>query len=210
VYPARASHDELAVQTSEIYAQALKNIPRSALPDAARRFVSDPRRFRPRPWVDSFLRGLRDLGIAPVIISGAPAEVLAAWVTPRKDFIAACFGLDAPNATSAALPNEFLPVLAGTDNPATTEGKRKLVEQIRRMRRRVVLALGDSASDVALWEAADNRIYVGTVMRPESPAASSLILDVPNEVTVSTLIDWVHTRIGPWDAAIPWDDIRAE
>src|SRR6185437_7849288 len=78
-YPARASHDELAVQTSELYAQALQNIPRSTLNDAARRFVADPRRFRPRPWTDSFLRGLRDLGIAPVIISGAPAEVLAAW-----------------------------------------------------------------------------------------------------------------------------------
>jgi hypothetical protein len=80
-YPARASHDELAVQTSEIYAQALGN-------------------------------------------------------------------------TSAALPNEFLPVLAGTGNPATTEGKRKLVEQIKRMKRRVVLAVGDSASDMALWDAA--------------------------------------------------------
>jgi phosphoserine phosphatase len=202
-YPARASHDELAVQTSEMYAQAISNMPRSALLDAARRFVSDPRRFRPRPWTDSFLRGLRDLGIAPVIISGAPAEVLAAWVTPRKDFIAACFGLDAPNAASAALSNEFIPILAGTGNPATTEGKRKLVDQIRRMKRRVVLAVGDSASDIALWEAADNRIYVGTVMRPEFSAPSALILDAPNEITASALTDWVLTRIGPWDAAAP-------
>jgi phosphoserine phosphatase len=204
-YPAKASHDELAVQTSEVYAQALGNMPRSALHDAARRFVSDPRRFRPYPWVDSFLRGLRDLGIASVIISGAPAEVLAAWVTPRKDFVAACFGLDAPNAASAALPNEFLPVLAGTGNPATTEGKRKLVEQVRRMKRRVVLALGDSASDIALWEAADNRIYVGTAMRPESSTSSAFILDTPSEIAVSTLTDWVLAVVGSWDAAALWD-----
>ena len=200
-YPAKASHDELAVQTSELYFQAIRNMPRSVLLDAARRFVSDPRRFRPYPWTDPFLRGLRDLGIAPVIISGAPAEVLAAWVTPRSDYVAACFGLDAPNATSAALPNDFLPVLAGTSNPATTDGKRKIVEQIKRMRRRVVLGLGDSASDVALWEAAENRIYVGAVMRPESSALSALILDAPDEATAPMLMDWVLARISPWDTA---------
>jgi phosphoserine phosphatase len=203
-YPAKASHDELALQTSEVYAQAIGNMPRSAILDAARRFVSDPRRFRPYPWTDSFLRGLHDLGIAPVIISGAPAEVLAAWVAPRKDVVAACFGLDAPNAASAALSNDFLPVIAGTGNPATTEGKKKLVEQIKRMKRRVVLALGDSASDTALWEAADNRIYIGTVMRPAS-SSSTLIIDTPSEVSASTLIDWVIARIGPWDATALWE-----
>lgn len=205
-YPAKASHDELAVQTSEVYAQALEGIATSTIADAAQRFVSDPRCFRPYRWADTFLHGLCDLGVAPIIISGAPAEVLAAWATPREEFVAACFGLDAPHAASAALSSQYLAVLPGTVNPATTEGKRQLVDQLKRLKRRVVLAVGDSESDLALWEAAENHIYVGTIVRQHVDDSSDYILSEAVDADASVLLEWVEERVGSWDAAdVLWD-----
>jgi phosphoserine phosphatase len=207
-YPNGLSHDELAVQTAELYAHAVSATPPGEIKDAARRFVVDSRRFRPYRWVDSFLRGLCDYGIAPVIISGAPAEVLAAWAMNRKEIVAACFGLQAPNATSAALSNEFMSaVTPGLVNPATAEGKQQLVDQLKRTRRRVMLGVGDSASDLPLWGAAEAAIYVGNVMAPPSDATSSLVVKEAAGWDASRLLAWVHAQFEPWHLPVPTRDL---
>lgn len=198
-YPNGLNYDELAAQTAELYAYAIRSAAPDEIRQAARRFVADSRRFRPHRWVDPFLRGLRDYGIAPIIVSGAPAEVLAAWAMTRKDIVAACFGLEAPNATSAALSNDFVAAITpGPVNPATAEGKQQLVDQFVRMRRRVVLGVGDSVSDLPLWERAEAAIYVGTVMTPSAEAMSSLVVEDPARLEAHTLLEWVHARFEPW------------
>jgi phosphoserine phosphatase len=207
-YPNGLSHDELAAQTAELYAHAIRERTPSEIREAARRFVVDSRRFRPYRWVDAFLRGLRDYGIAPVIISGAPAEVLAAWAVTRREVIAACFGLQAPNATSAALSNEFMSAITpGLVNPATAEGKQQLVDQLKRTRRRVMLGVGDSASDLPLWEAAEAAIYVGNVITPPSGNASSLVVENPAGWDASRLLTWVRAQFEPWRLPAPAKDV---
>ncbi len=199
-YPNGASHDELAAQTSELYAQALRSVPDPLIPQLAQRFIGNPRRFRPYRWVDPFLRGLVSLGIAPVIVSGAPAEVLTAWVTSRPSSVAACFGLQAPGATSAALRSEFLSgIVPGQVNPATADGKQHLVDQVVRTRRRVVLGAGDSTSDHPLWDAAEYGIYVGTAVRPVSDPERALVVETPQQAEHGELVAWVRGRIGVWN-----------
>jgi len=203
-YPNGLSYDELAAQTAELYAHAIRPASPSEIREAARRFVADSRRFRPHRWVDPFLRGLRDYGIAPIIVSGAPAEVLAAWAATRKDVVAACFGLEAPNATSAALSNEFLAAITpGLVNPATAEGKQQLVDQLVRTRRRIVLGVGDSVSDIPLMGTADAAIYIGTVIKPPGGETSSLVVEDPVRLEAHTLLEWVRARLEPWDLPIP-------
>jgi phosphoserine phosphatase len=207
-YPNGLSHDELAAQTAELYAHAIRAATPGEIGEAARKFIVDSRRFHPYPWVDSFLRGLRDYGIAPVIISGAPAEVLAAWAMTRKEIIAACFGLQAPNATSAALSNKFMSaVTPGLVNPATAEGKQQLVDQLKRTRRRVMLGVGDSASDLPLWGAAEAGIYVGNVVVPTPGATSSLVVKDPEDWNASRLLAWVRNQFEPWRLPAPTRDI---
>jgi len=203
-YPNGLSHDELAAQTAELYAHAIKEIEPSEIRQAAQRFVVDSRRFRPYRWVDSFLRGLRDYGIAPVIISGAPAEVLTAWATNRKEILAACFGLQAPNATSAALPNEFMAAITpGLVNPATVERKQQLVDQLKRTRRHIMLGVGDSTSDLPLWEAAEATIYVGNVVTPPSDSIPSLVVEDPTGWDADRLLAWVRAQFEPWQLLAP-------
>jgi phosphoserine phosphatase len=203
-YPNGLSHDELAAQTAELYAHAISSTTSSEIKDAAQRFVADSRHFRPYRWVDTFLRGLRDYGIAPVIISGAPAEVLSAWAMTRKEILAACFGLQAPNATSAALPNEFMSAITpGLVNPATSEGKQQLVDQLMRTRRQVMLGVGDSASDLPLWEGAKAAIYVGNVVRPSSVTKPSLVVTDPAAWSADRLLAWVCAQFEPWRFPAP-------
>ncbi len=200
-YPSEQDHDELAAQTAELYARAIRDASPEVLRNAARRFTADPRRFRPFRWTDSFLRGLTDIGIAPVIISGAPVEVLAAWAAGRSDHVAGCFGLLAPNATSAAQPSEYLAaIVPGEINPGMTEGKQHFVGQIRQARRRVVLAVGDSASDRPLWEAAEYKIYVGTSAVPQAGSPVSLTMADPAAGDADELLNWVAERVGTWEA----------
>jgi phosphoserine phosphatase len=209
-YPKGQSHDELAAHSSEVYANARRTLAPDDLREAAKRFVTNPRRFQPYRWVAPFLRGLTSLGIAPIIVSGAPTEVLTQWATPRASILAACFGLDAPNATSVALPNEFLAaIVPGQINPATTHGKQYLVDQLKRTKRRIVLAVGDSVSDSALWEAAENGIYVGTVVRPVEDQRRSLVMEDPTVIEHEELVGWVYERVGMWSAA-EWSEVIQE
>jgi phosphoserine phosphatase len=208
-YPSGQSHDELAVHTSELYANARKALSPDTIRDAAKKFVANPRRFQPYRWAEPLLRGLTRLGIAPIIISGAPTDVLTEWAIPRSNILAACFGLEAPNATSVALPNEFLAaIIPGQVNPATTNGKQHMVDQLKRTKRRVVLAVGDSASDSPLWEAAEYGIYMGTIIKPVNPQRS-LVLEEPRTLDCSEVVSWVRERIGTWDAP-EWPDISQE
>jgi len=201
-YPKEQTHDELAAQSSELYANAISSSPAPSISEAAHRFVTNRSRFHPYRWVDPFLRGLVNLGIAPIIVSGAPADVLAAWAFSRKEMIAGCYGLQAPNATSAALPNPFLSgVVPGQVNPATADGKQHLVDQLRRTKRSLVLALGDSASDSPLWEAADYGIYMGAIVKPVKDSRQTLIVERPQDIEHDVLISWVQEQIGIWDEA---------
>jgi hypothetical protein len=137
--------------------------------------------------------------MAPIIISGAPVEVLAAWAVTRKEFVAGCFGLQAPDATSAALSNEFLAaIMPGPVNPATAEGKKQLIDQLVRARRQIVLGVGDSASDAPIWRAAEASVYIGTVITPYESTDSSLVVENPSGWEAADLLTWVHSRLKPW------------
>jgi hypothetical protein len=205
-YPNGLSHDELAIQTANLYAQAVQHAAPAEINEAAVLFVADSGRFRPYSWIDDFLQGLCDYGVAPIIISGAPVEVLAAWAKKRAGRVAACFGLEAPSKTSAALSSRFLTVTPRQINPATADGKQDVVDQLKRARRRILLGVGDSVSDTPLWDAADNRIYMGTAVAAPEGSASVLTVESPADCTADDLLRWVRGRFGArWPPALAMD-----
>ncbi|GAB3439295.1 hypothetical protein GCM10027436_21300 [Actinophytocola sediminis] len=115
-------------------------------------------------FVDGLHRFLRQHDVEIVVISGAPAEVLAAY---REIFgWRAAFGVVIGERGGA-----YTGKLAR--NPAGAGEKKRLVRQVSAAN--ALLAIGDSESDVPLFDAATCKIVVDS---------AGVIADAPNVVRV--------------------------
>ena len=150
------SHDELARLTARVYAQHLRGQRRAMIKVQARRFVREDQSklFR---FSRDLLVGLRALKIRPVIISGAPIEILDAYREVLD--LEEVYGLEL-----GVLRGQFTGEVRR--NPGMARVKQHIVRIIARApRSQVRVAMGDPPSDEPLLRAAQVPIFVESSKR---------------------------------------------
>lgn len=177
----KVSYLELSERAPELYALGLHGSNVAAVAGCASEFVENDRHS-----LFSFTSGLHEFlrrqQIEAIVISGAPIEVLHAY---QKRFgWSAIFGVRvevADGIYSASL----------TSNPAGAVAKETIVHQLG-SDRKVLLAIGDSESDVPLLDAAQYKIVVdsdGVI------ADSTDVLRIKSDVSEAELLKHVTAAV---------------
>lgn len=145
------THDELAVNCGIAYAALMKGKRKAEMAEAADNYARDYERVF--AFAEPLMHLLESFLIAPVIVSGAPGEIVreAASRLGVERYMALDLETDARGVYTGAI----------RDNPGTTEAKRDVVARIRQEGHTIELGMGDSTSDLPLLQAARNRILVG-------------------------------------------------
>lgn len=146
----RLTHDQLAQMTATVFSEGLRGVPRLRIYWLAREFVRDDQR-RLLPFVVPLLRTLRAMGLRVVLVTGAPRDAILPYrrILEFDELIALTFSVRDDRYTGAI-----------SFNPGTAAEKRVARETIAGARQ-VAIAIGDSPSDVPLFEAARVRVAVG-------------------------------------------------
>ncbi|WP_433521620.1 haloacid dehalogenase-like hydrolase [Nocardia pseudovaccinii] len=173
------THDEFAVQAAEAYAEFLESNAPLEVQRAAILYVRHELSRVLFRFAKPLVLSLRDRQIAPILVTGAPRE-LAIEVAKELN-IEEVYSLTVDKS--------------GVVNPGTAGGKRSVVDQITADGRRVLLAAGDSDSDIPLMRLADFRIV--------SPHLNLLVDDDPGipvleftaSTTASEVLAWVESNI---------------
>ncbi|OGP66105.1 MAG: hypothetical protein A2169_15885 [Deltaproteobacteria bacterium RBG_13_47_9] len=145
-------YEDLAKSSAEIYARSVEGMPVEMLRGAAHAFLeSDISNLLDLPV--QLLSELRSRNIEPVIVSGAPCEVL----TEYKGF------LNLRNIFCLQLAIEGSVFNGEVDtNPGISSVKHEIVRQLLlETGTRIALAVGNSSSDEPLFNAADLTVIVG-------------------------------------------------
>lgn len=183
-------HDGLVRSCESVYAELLKGRTIRDVGDQAAVFINSTNRQAIHRYVKPLLSALRSRWIAPIIVSGAPSELVSRYakVLGIEEWFG--FSLRAEDGTYDG---------SVEDNPGVTERKEAIVQQVAKQKREIVLAVGDSESDIPLWDASPNRIIVGlTHDELEWMPERAFRLD-------PTVTQW--TDIEAWlDDALPQDD----
>jgi phosphoserine phosphatase len=130
-----SSHDTFATETAQAYANLAKvNTPRD-LEQAASTYVHLELKRNLFPFSKPLVAKLRDHDIAPILVTGVPSDL--ARQIGAELAIEEVYGVE---VTDGAILR----------NTGTAEGKREVVSRIARESREIVLAAGDSESDLPL------------------------------------------------------------
>ena len=191
------SHDALSNDTAQAYAAMMRGKPPSLVEELAADFaVGEGERYR---FVAPLVECLKELSVAPIIVSGAPAELVSrhAHDLAVEEFSGLTLRLGADGFFDGTI----------VSNPGLGSVKRRMASETRTHQRSVVLAVGDSDSDRLMLQAAPSRIVVGgLVPDPSWPAESVLAVD-PGGATPSQVVDWLRTRIDPDERFGPATDL---
>jgi phosphoserine phosphatase len=179
------SHDALAKECAEAYAELMRGESQEVVNELGGEFVRDD--LETFDFVRTLLEELEARSVAPIIVSGAPAEVVRPY--------AANLGVDEFHALELGVGSDgcFDGTLA--NNPGLGSVKRRIASELRESFREPVLAVGDSASDLPLFRVAANRIVVGELAPQQNwPSDSVLGLD-PDGVSPANVAAWISARI---------------
>jgi phosphoserine phosphatase len=139
-------------------------------------------------WTAPVLRSLTDDGVRPVVVSGAPHEILVEHVRRLGLPDVEVHGL-----TLAAGPDgRFTGDLAA--NLGTDTGKRELLQQLEGP---IVLGVGDSISDLPLLRAARRQLVVGRHAHSllDMLGDSAAAVPDPGSATAQQMIDLVRSLV---------------
>lgn len=182
-------HDTLIDRCTSAYCALFRGRSEQEVADLAAVFINSHTRRALHGYVVPLLEKLRQRRVAPVIISGAPNALVTRY--------ARLLGMDKSFGLSLRTEGG---IYDGTveDNPGVTRRKGEIVRDIAGQQREIVLAIGDSESDLALWDAAENCIVVGRakVSRPWEPDRA-FRLD-PEQTTFNEIEAWID-RVIPHD-----------
>lgn len=163
------SHDQLAERTAITYAQYIQNISRGELQKIASEFVLEDSKH-----LFKFSKGLfdffRDCNITPIIVSGAPLCILECY---KKEFgLIEIYGMD------VVFQNEVYSSEVRF-NPGISSLKKKVVEQLPILTDKVLVAFGDSNSDIPLFRKANLNIVVGSskISKNDIPSSNFYIVE---------------------------------
>lgn len=145
------SHDQLSDSTANIYALSLKNYENNYIYKLADQFFIEDQKllFSFSEMVFSFLR---DNDIEVIVISGAPIEVLSQY--QRRFYFREIYALE-----SQIEYGKYTGKVK--QNTGTSQAKKDIINQLLNSKKyKVVLAAGNSESDIPLFDAAPNNIIV--------------------------------------------------
>jgi phosphoserine phosphatase/transcriptional regulator with XRE-family HTH domain len=201
---ATRDHDLLATRAAAIYAQALKGVSVAALERLAEDFIDE---YLEDDYLYASSRdlvaGLRDRGLRPVLVTGAPAELIRPLLT----------ALDFERAFSLVLREEA-GVYTGEVvlNRGVSRAKAAACQTLTNAQdAEIVVAFGDSESDRALWNAAGVSVRIGGDRDATDVTISGVDLDQPVDPRI-----WERVHVAEWrrivasDAQTPTADDLSE
>jgi phosphoserine phosphatase len=153
----------------------------------ARRFVEEVDRHQVYGWAAPLLRWLSEHGTRPVIISGAPREILVEHVQHLGLADVEVHGL------TLTLGDDGRYAGGVAANVGTDASKRKLIERLAATAGPVELGVGDSTSDLPILRAARRQLIVGDhargLLKQFGPSAACV--PNPGSATAQEMIDLV-------------------
>jgi phosphoserine phosphatase len=178
-------HNQLAVEANEDYARELAGWSLQQAAPLVQQFVADVDRLRVFAWTAPVLRSLVADGVRPVVVSGAPHEILVEHAERLG-----LAGVEVHGLTLRAGPDgRFTGDLAA--NLGTDAGKRDLLQHVSGP---VVLGVGDSVSDLPLLQGARRQLVVGRHAQEllDVLGASATAVPDPGAATAEEMIDLVR------------------
>jgi HAD superfamily phosphoserine phosphatase-like hydrolase len=176
------NHDQLAYLSAGIYATSVKNISKDLISNQAQEFVSLDRNLLFR-WSKEILSDLNKQHIDVIIISGAPLEILGEYRNVLK--LNNIYGLDLEMEKGIFTGNILR-------NPGISSTKEILIKQIEELNNsQIVLAMGNSTSDIPLFHSAPINIIVNN---------SSLItnrheLHITEETSTKLILEYIKQEM---------------
>ncbi len=161
-----AGHDDLAHRANLLYAGATAGWRTSDVAALVGPFLDEVDRPLVYPFVPVLLAWLVEHGIEPVIVTGAPAELVAPYVEPAGGRVVGLTLVESDGRYTGALRR----------NPGTSQEKARVVAELQADGCQVVLGAGDTDSDLPLLRAGRWQLVVGNPsLAAEFPQTSLLV-----------------------------------
>ena len=180
-------HDRLAREAARIYAASMSGVESKLTEPLATALVSDYLASGGNvfPSTTRLISGLRDRGIRPVLITGAPSEVVSELATELG--IGSVFPL-----TLEQRDGRFTGAVEF--NHGLSTAKRKVCRDLREAHDcNLLVAVGDSEGDRPMWDAAEVSIRVGGVADARDVTISGVDLTSPLDSAF-----WAHIPGASW------------
>ncbi|HEX8267688.1 MAG TPA: haloacid dehalogenase-like hydrolase [Pyrinomonadaceae bacterium] len=175
------THDQLAEHSANVYANYIQGVTVDILKGQAVLFTESDR-FHLINLSFKLLDYLKDRGVTLIAISGTPLEILSQY----KHLLALSY-------VYALELEHFDGIYTGNiiSNPGISETKKRLAESLIKKDWQVIVAMGNSESDIPLFEAAQIRVIVNN---------SDLSIEGNNfklndEIQLKTILDVLEAKI---------------
>jgi HAD superfamily phosphoserine phosphatase-like hydrolase len=188
-------HDELSRTCAAAYGELLTGMSVPDVADLANKYLNNHSPQDPFPFTDRLLSVLRAHGIAPIIVSGAPKELVDGISTRLNIQEYYCLEIDSQGGMYTG---------SIKTNAGLREAKSAIVAGIERSWRSVVLALGDSESDIPMLDGAKRRVIVGELAAQAHWTSQTTLRLIPERYTEADFREWLDSNL----PSIQVDDIE--
>ena len=178
-------HSDLAHRANTLYAAAAAGWATADVAALVGPYLDEVDRPLVYPFVPALLAWLVDHGIEPVVVTGAPAELVAAYVEPAGGRVV---GL-----TLAEFEGRYTGAIGR--NPGPAGEKTRAVAEILAEGCEVVLAAGDSVSDLPLLQAGRRQLVVANPDLALAFPGTSLLVE-PLSTSPADLVRAVEALLG--------------
>ena len=169
-------HSDLAHRANTLYATSAAGWRTADVAALVGPFLDEVDRPLVFGFVPALLAWLVEHGIQPVIVTGAPAELVAGYVEPAGAQVVGLTLDHADGRYTGALRR----------NPGPGEEKERAVADVLAAGDEVALGMGDSESDLPLLEAGERQVVVGNPDLARRFPGTSLLLE-PRSTTAADI-----------------------
>ncbi|HEX7275910.1 MAG TPA: haloacid dehalogenase-like hydrolase [Acidimicrobiales bacterium] len=160
-------HSDLAHRANTLYAAAAAGWATADVAALVGPYLDQVDRALVFGFVPALLQWLVERGIEPVVVTGAPTELVAGYVEPAGGRVVGLALVEDGGRFTGAVRR----------NPGTGEEKARAVAELRDEGYDVVLGAGDSESDLPLLEAGRHQLVVGNPGLAGRFPGTSLLID---------------------------------
>jgi phosphoserine phosphatase len=187
----KISHDELAFRAAAIYADSLSGSHCECISKEAMQFI-DQDRCKILPLSLEIIRYFQAQKLQVVVVSGAPHEVISCY---RKLYgLSEIHGLQLETKSGIYTGNIV-------ENPGISAGKREVVsEMLAAKTGSIVVAMGNSDSDMPLFDAAKVKIVVNN----PSVRTAGACLHLNGTMDLHHVLDWLCMELPAFGSAKSW------
>lgn len=176
----RISHDDLVLLAESELSGALLGLSRRLVRDSLRK-VGVMSAEELYPFVDPLMKGLRSFDVELYVVTGAPSVA-----------VQSALGRFGPlNTIGLDLRSDDEGRWEVTSNPGGSEHKRRIVDRLA-SRNDILLAIGDSASDLPMLEVAEIGVVVGEHMDADPTTIATRLMPGSGSVEAHALLDRVE------------------